>query len=79
MEDAYVAVDLAVSRSGAMTVAELAIAGLPSVLVPLPTLARGDQEANARVLERAGGASVLLQSHADFAGGSAAGSHSSSQ
>ena len=56
MQDAYAAADLAVSRSGAVTVAELAIAGLPSVLVPLQTLARGDQEANARVLERAGAA-----------------------
>jgi UDP-N-acetylglucosamine--N-acetylmuramyl-(pentapeptide) pyrophosphoryl-undecaprenol N-acetylglucosamine transferase len=61
MEDAYAAADLAISRSGAGTVSELAIAGLPSVLVPLTTLARGDQEANARVLERAGAARVVLQ------------------
>lgn len=62
IEDAYLAADVAVARSGASTVAELALAGLPSVLVPLPTLARGDQEANARVLERAGAAIVVLQS-----------------
>jgi UDP-N-acetylglucosamine--N-acetylmuramyl-(pentapeptide) pyrophosphoryl-undecaprenol N-acetylglucosamine transferase len=55
-----------VSRSGASTVAELSIAGLPSVLVPLPTLRRGDQEANARLLEAAGGAVVVLQSHSSF-------------
>ena len=66
MQDAYAAADLAISRSGALTVAELAIAGLPSVLVPLETLARGDQEANARVLERAGGALVVRQSDARF-------------
>lgn len=67
MEDAYAAADAAVSRSGAITVTEIAIAGLPSVLVPLETLARGDQEANARVLERAGGAKVVRQSHPGFA------------
>ncbi len=66
IEDAYLAADLVVSRSGAATVAELAIAGLPSILVPLPTLARGDQEANARVLEKAGAATVILQSAEGF-------------
>jgi UDP-N-acetylglucosamine--N-acetylmuramyl-(pentapeptide) pyrophosphoryl-undecaprenol N-acetylglucosamine transferase len=66
IEDAYMTADVAVSRSGASVVAELALAGLPSVLVPLPTLTRGDQEANARTLERAGGASVILQSDPDF-------------
>ena len=66
IEDAYIAADLAVCRSGASVVAELAIAGLASILVPLPTLARGDQEANARVLERAGGACVVLQTDPAF-------------
>ena len=66
MQEAYAAADAAVSRSGAITVAELAIAGLPSVLVPLETLARGDQEANARVLERAGAARVVRQSDPAF-------------
>jgi UDP-N-acetylglucosamine--N-acetylmuramyl-(pentapeptide) pyrophosphoryl-undecaprenol N-acetylglucosamine transferase len=68
MEDAYASADLVVSRSGALAVSELALAGLPSVLVPIETLARGDQEANARVLERAGGAVVVMQSSPDFAG-----------
>ena len=66
IQDAYAAADVAVARSGASTVAELAVTGLPSVLVPLPTLRRGDQEANARVLERAGGATVILQSDPRF-------------
>jgi undecaprenyldiphospho-muramoylpentapeptide beta-N-acetylglucosaminyltransferase len=66
IEDGFLCADVAVSRSGASTVAELAIAGLPSVLVPLPTLKRGDQEANARLAERAGGAVVIMQSHEDF-------------
>jgi len=68
MHDVYLASDLAVSRSGASTVSELAIAGLPSILVPLLTLARGDQAANARVLERAGGAVVIEQSAEGFGG-----------
>ncbi len=67
IQDAYAAADVAVARSGGSTVAELAITGLASILVPLPTLKRGDQEANARVLERAGGATVVLQSHERFA------------
>ncbi|HYZ92637.1 MAG TPA: UDP-N-acetylglucosamine--N-acetylmuramyl-(pentapeptide) pyrophosphoryl-undecaprenol N-acetylglucosamine transferase [Actinomycetota bacterium] len=66
IQDAYAAADVAVARSGAASVAELALVGLPAVLVPLPTLARGDQEANARVLERSGGAVVVAQSHPNF-------------
>lgn len=67
MQDAYLAADIAVSRSGASTVAELALAALPSILVPLLTLQRGDQAANARVLERAGAAVVVPQSDPAFA------------
>lgn len=59
MELVYDAADLVVCRSGAMTVAELAVAGVPSVLVPLPGAPADHQTANARVLERAG-ASVIL-------------------
>jgi UDP-N-acetylglucosamine:LPS N-acetylglucosamine transferase len=66
MEDVYLSCDIAISRSGASAVAELAIAGLPSILVPLTTLARGDQAANARVLERAGAAVVVAQATSDF-------------
>jgi UDP-N-acetylglucosamine--N-acetylmuramyl-(pentapeptide) pyrophosphoryl-undecaprenol N-acetylglucosamine transferase len=66
MQDAYAAADAAVSRAGAITVTELGIAGIPSVLVPLETLARGDQDANARVLERAGAARIVRQSDPAF-------------
>ena len=59
MDMVYTASDLVVCRAGAMTVAELAAAGVPSVLVPLPGAPGDHQTANARVLERAG-ASVLL-------------------
>ncbi len=59
MAAAYAAADVVVCRSGAMTVAELAAAGVPSILVPLPGAPGDHQTANARVLERVG-ASVLL-------------------
>ena len=52
---------LVVSRSGASTVAELAAIGRPAILVPLPHALDQDQNANARVLEAAGGALRLPQ------------------
>jgi len=62
MADAFASADLAVSRAGMMTCAELCAWGLPSVLVPLPTAAADHQTGNARALEAAGAARVLLQS-----------------
>lgn len=58
MPEAYACADLAVSRSGAGTLAELAACGLPAVLVPYPTSADDHQLANARARERAGAAVV---------------------
>jgi UDP-N-acetylglucosamine--N-acetylmuramyl-(pentapeptide) pyrophosphoryl-undecaprenol N-acetylglucosamine transferase len=66
MQDAYLSADVVVARSGASSVAEFALAGLPQVLVPLPTLKRGDQDANARVAERAGAAVIVPQSDPAF-------------
>ena len=60
MELAYAAADLVVARAGATTVAEVSVCGVPSVLVPYPYATGRHQEANARALQRAGGASVLL-------------------
>ena len=60
MELAYAVADLVVARSGATTVAEVAVCGVPSLLVPYPYATGRHQEANARALQRAGGASVLL-------------------
>jgi UDP-N-acetylglucosamine--N-acetylmuramyl-(pentapeptide) pyrophosphoryl-undecaprenol N-acetylglucosamine transferase len=59
MDVVYAAADVVVCRAGAMTVAELAVAGVPSVLVPLPGAPGDHQTANAGVLERVG-ASVLV-------------------
>ena len=53
------AADLAVSRAGGNTVAELAVAGVPSILVPLPGAPGDHQTANARALVDAG-AAVLV-------------------
>ncbi len=53
------AADLAVCRGGASTAAELAVAGLPSILVPLPNAPRDHQRANGRELVEAGGAIQL--------------------
>jgi UDP-N-acetylglucosamine--N-acetylmuramyl-(pentapeptide) pyrophosphoryl-undecaprenol N-acetylglucosamine transferase len=55
------AAHLIVSRSGASTVAELAVIGRPAILVPLPHALDQDQLANANVLAKAGGAIVLRQ------------------
>jgi len=55
--------DVAVCRSGALTVAELALAGLPALLVPYPFAADDHQAANARALADAGAARVLDAAH----------------
>lgn len=53
--------DLILSRSGAATVAELAAAGKPSLLVPFPRAADDHQRKNAEVLADAGAAHVLIE------------------
>jgi undecaprenyldiphospho-muramoylpentapeptide beta-N-acetylglucosaminyltransferase len=55
----YRASDVVVCRAGANTVAELAVVGVPSVLVPLPGAPGDHQGANARALAGAGAAVVL--------------------
>jgi UDP-N-acetylglucosamine--N-acetylmuramyl-(pentapeptide) pyrophosphoryl-undecaprenol N-acetylglucosamine transferase len=52
--------DLIVSRSGATTVAEITACGKPAILIPFPHAVHGHQERNARVLERAGAAQVVV-------------------
>jgi UDP-N-acetylglucosamine--N-acetylmuramyl-(pentapeptide) pyrophosphoryl-undecaprenol N-acetylglucosamine transferase len=52
---------IVIGRSGASTVAELAVIGRPSILVPLPHSLDNDQLENARALAGAGGATVMEQ------------------
>jgi UDP-N-acetylglucosamine--N-acetylmuramyl-(pentapeptide) pyrophosphoryl-undecaprenol N-acetylglucosamine transferase len=59
MPERYRWADLAISRSGALSVLELSLAGLPALLVPYPWAADDHQTANARELERAGAAELL--------------------
>jgi UDP-N-acetylglucosamine--N-acetylmuramyl-(pentapeptide) pyrophosphoryl-undecaprenol N-acetylglucosamine transferase len=62
MPGAFAQADLVVSRAGAGTASELAAAGKPSILVPLPTASDQHQLRNAEVFERAGAARLLIDS-----------------
>ncbi len=59
--DRLAAAHLVIARAGASTVAELAVAGRPAILVPLPGAIDDHQTANARALSEARGASVIAQ------------------
>ena len=59
MELGYAVADLVVARSGATTISELAVCGLPSILVPYPHATEDHQDANAREMVRVG-AAVLV-------------------
>lgn len=58
MASAYLACDLVIARSGALTCGELAVVGKYAILVPLP-IGNGEQAANAQDLERAGAAQLI--------------------
>jgi UDP-N-acetylglucosamine--N-acetylmuramyl-(pentapeptide) pyrophosphoryl-undecaprenol N-acetylglucosamine transferase len=65
------AADVAISRAGATTLAELAASGTPAVLVPFPAATDDHQRKNAEVLVRAGAATLIPQ--AELAGDRLAG------
>jgi UDP-N-acetylglucosamine--N-acetylmuramyl-(pentapeptide) pyrophosphoryl-undecaprenol N-acetylglucosamine transferase len=67
MAEQYAWADLVVCRSGALTVAELAAAGVASVLVPYPHAVDDHQTWNARFLSDAGAAVLLNQGELDAA------------
>jgi UDP-N-acetylglucosamine--N-acetylmuramyl-(pentapeptide) pyrophosphoryl-undecaprenol N-acetylglucosamine transferase len=65
MAGAYGEADLIVSRAGAGAVAEIALAGLPAILVPYPHAASDHQAGNAAALVAAGAAMMLREGATD--------------
>jgi UDP-N-acetylglucosamine--N-acetylmuramyl-(pentapeptide) pyrophosphoryl-undecaprenol N-acetylglucosamine transferase len=61
MAAVYLNCDLAISRSGAATCAELSAFGVPALLVPYPHAVRDHQMSNARILQDSGAADVVAQ------------------
>lgn len=61
MPELYASSHLVISRSGASSVSEIAVAGVPSILVPLPTAADDHQTGNAAWLEDVRAAKVVTQ------------------
>lgn len=61
------AADLIMCRAGASTISELSYMGKPVIMVPSPNVTNNHQEKNARVLEDAGGATVILEGEMDAA------------
>ena len=55
------AADVIIGRAGSATCNEIAAAGVPCILIPSPNVTNNHQEKNARVLEEAGGAVVILE------------------
>jgi UDP-N-acetylglucosamine--N-acetylmuramyl-(pentapeptide) pyrophosphoryl-undecaprenol N-acetylglucosamine transferase len=61
ISDLYASASLVIGRAGAGTIAEIAYLGLPAILIPLPGSGGGEQDRNADLLARCGGAIVLSQ------------------
>jgi UDP-N-acetylglucosamine--N-acetylmuramyl-(pentapeptide) pyrophosphoryl-undecaprenol N-acetylglucosamine transferase len=61
MPGALASADFAISRAGAMSLAELCAWGIPSILVPLPTAAANHQHHNAVALADAGAALMVVE------------------
>lgn len=64
--EAYAWADIVICRAGATTIAELANAGLGSLLIPYPYAVDDHQTKNAEVLEQAGAGIVIQQSDANL-------------
>jgi UDP-N-acetylglucosamine--N-acetylmuramyl-(pentapeptide) pyrophosphoryl-undecaprenol N-acetylglucosamine transferase len=61
MARAYAWADLVICRSGALTLAELAAAGVPAILVPFPHAVDDHQTRNAEAMVAAGGARLVVE------------------
>ena len=60
MEEMMNLADIIISRSGAMTITEIAITEKPAIFIPFPFATENHQEYNARVLADAGAAKIIL-------------------
>ncbi|MDX1497317.1 MAG: glycosyltransferase, partial [Salinisphaeraceae bacterium] len=65
MDAAYAWADFVICRAGALTVAELTAAGLPSLLVPFPFAVDDHQTQNGQYLVKAGAALLIQESELD--------------
>lgn len=65
MAHAYAWADLVICRAGALTVAEIAAAGLPAIFVPFPWAVDDHQTANARPMADAGAAALIPEKDLD--------------
>ncbi|WP_042332676.1 undecaprenyldiphospho-muramoylpentapeptide beta-N-acetylglucosaminyltransferase [Desulfosporosinus orientis] len=65
MPEALACADLYIGRAGAASLAELMVAGIPSILIPYPFAAENHQEYNAQALVKAGAAQLVLDSECD--------------
>ncbi len=61
MAAAYALADIALCRAGATTLAEIAICGIPAILVPYPYAAAGHQDFNAKTMAAEGAAVVIFE------------------
>ena len=61
MASVYAETDFAIARAGAATCTELAVCGIPALLIPLPTSARNHQALNAMAMAAAGGMAMHPQ------------------
>ena len=64
MDVVMAAADVVLCRAGASTISELTALGKPTVMVPSPYVTNNHQEKNARILEKHGGARVILEKDA---------------
>lgn len=64
MNDAYSMADIIISRAGALAISELAIVGVPSILVPFPFAAEDHQTYNAKALSSQDAAVLVPDSQA---------------
>ena len=61
MAHAYALSDIAVVRAGALTLSELSVCGMPSILLPFPRATADHQTKNAETMVRAGAAIMIRQ------------------